>query len=475
MGLSLRLFRNGKIAWTLAGASMLVALLWPALWNGFPIVFSDTGGYLARPFEMTLATGRSAFYGAFLALGIAQKFWPEIIVQAALVAWLIVLTLRLHGFGGRPWLAAAIVIGLCAVTGVSWYTAQLMPDILLSAFVLSFAILAFHAQGLRRPETVILIAVIAAAIPTHMSILALALCLLVALGPLRLLAARMNLPPPAVALPAVAVAAGILLAPVSNYAIVKQFAFTPGGFNFVFGRLLQDGIVERYLAESCPDPTIKLCAYRTDLPDAADDWLWDDDSPLYALGGFDKFEPEARRIVIDSLRLYPAMNAKAAVIAVIDQFGDIATGDGLAPWNWHTQWALGQYAPATLGSYFASRQAQRPFNFDWANYIDIPVQALAIAGLIAIVVFGRDRKIAAFAVLLLLALLANAAICGVLSNPHDRYQSRLAWLAPLVVALAALDWRRARSKAAPQSHYAARRNWRMADKPADDVKPETVG
>ena len=33
------------------------------------------------------------------------------------------------------------------------------------------------------------------------------------------------------------------------------------------------------------------------------------------------------------------------------------------------------------------------------------------------------------------ALLANAVVCGVLSNPHDRYGARLVWIAPLVVTL----------------------------------------
>ena len=33
------------------------------------------------------------------------------------------------------------------------------------------------------------------------------------------------------------------------------------------------------------------------------------------------------------------------------------------------------------------------------------------------------------------ALLANAFVCGVLSNPHDRYGARLVWIAPLVVTL----------------------------------------
>jgi len=29
-------------------------------------------------------------------------------------------------------------------------------------------------------------------------------------------------------------------------------------------------------------------------------------------------------------------------------------------------------------------------------------------------------------------------VCGIFANPHDRYGARLAWLAPLVVGLAAL-------------------------------------
>jgi hypothetical protein len=39
------------------------------------------------------------------------------------------------------------------------------------------------------------------------------------------------------------------------------------------------------------------------------------------------------------------------------------------------------------------------------------------------------------------ALIGNAIICGVLSNPHDRYQSRVIWLPTLVVALMAVKRR----------------------------------
>src|ERR1700680_4877028 len=105
-----------NLAWWLAWAGMLLVLLAPALWNGFPLIFADTGGYLARPFERTLVLGRSAFYGTFIAAGIPLDFWPNVLIQAALTVWLIVLTLRVHGCGGRPGLALLTVIGLAVAT-----------------------------------------------------------------------------------------------------------------------------------------------------------------------------------------------------------------------------------------------------------------------------------------------------------------------------------------------------------------------
>ena len=37
-----------------------------------------------------------------------------------------------------------------------------------------------------------------------------------------------------------------------------------------------------------------------------------------------------------------------------------------------------------------------------------------------------------------IAVMANAFICGVLSNPHDRYGARMIWLAVATVGLAAV-------------------------------------
>jgi hypothetical protein len=444
---SLREPLRRHLSWTIAASVMIAALLWPALWNGFPIVFHDTGGYLARPFEGTLAFGRSAFYGAFLALGIPLGFWPNVAAQAALIAWLVVLTLRTHGFGGRPWLAAATVVGLSGVTGLAWFASHLMPDILVPVAALSIYLLAFRAQAIGRGETILLGAVLAAAMASHMSTLTLALALLAFLAFLALLrplAAKLRLSRPHLAPPAVAVALGVLLGPLSNLAIAGRFAFTPGGANFVFGRLLESGIVARYLSEQCPDPTLRLCAMRDKLPATVDKWFWDGASPLVELGGTDNFAPEAQRIVLASLLRYPGQCLETALSGTAVQFFNVGIGYALEPPDWHARWALERFAPDA--PFPGSRQQTTGSDLSWLSIIHIPVASIAIAALPVLVLLAWQRRVrpasAALSVMMLAALLANAAICGSFSVPADRYQNRLVPVAPLATWIAVLGWRR---------------------------------
>src|ERR1700690_2839957 len=63
-------------------------LLLPAWWNRFPLLEYDTGGYLARWFEGYLVPSRSTTYGLFLAAGWPLDFWPNVILQAAIICLL---------------------------------------------------------------------------------------------------------------------------------------------------------------------------------------------------------------------------------------------------------------------------------------------------------------------------------------------------------------------------------------------------
>ncbi|HEY6254232.1 MAG TPA: hypothetical protein VIY51_00390 [Xanthobacteraceae bacterium] len=431
-----------RLAWPAAVVLMMVALLGPALWNGFPLIFADTGGYVLRPFEGTLDIGRSALYGAFLAAAIPLEFWPNLLLQAALAVWIIVLTLRTHLHTLQPAVAVMVVLGLTLATSLPWTVSELMPDIFLLMAALALHLLAFPAPRLRVIEIAGLYAIIAFAIASHMTTLAVALALLVAYALIGLSASRLLLPRPRLAGAATAIGAGIALALTSNAIIAGQFAFTPGGPNFLFGRLVQDGIVGRYLERVCPDPTLRICPYRNALPASTDDWMWWSDSPLFKLGGWREFTPEAERIIIGTLVSDPLTHITTAVRDSLQQLVTLDTGDGINPDNTqHAVWALSQVAPHAMPRFEAAAQQKNLFDFTVINRIDVPLALLATAALPFILVGLRRRRPAAAALALsaFLALLSNAAICGIFSGPNTRYQSRLVPIAALAVLVAALQ------------------------------------
>jgi peptidoglycan/LPS O-acetylase OafA/YrhL len=87
--------------------------------------------------------------------------------------------------------------------------------------------------------------------------------------------------------------------------------------------------------------------------------------------------------------------------------------------------------------------------FGWLNAVHVPVYLGSLAVLPILVWFSGmrvRRPAAALALFVFFALLCNVAICGVLASPYDRYQRRLAFLAPLAVGMAAFGWRRTKRR-----------------------------
>ena len=417
---------------------MVALMLAPAIWNGFPIIFPDTGGYFTAPMVQQMANGRSALYGLFLILGIPLAFWPSVIAQAALMAWLFVVTLRVNGLGERPYLALGLVALLCVGTSLPWFAGQLMPDILFPAAALSLYLLGYADTALARWERWLLGAVVAFAMASHMAAAGMAVALVAAMALTQI--RRLALPRARLTLAAASVAAGILLCPVSNALLTGSFAFTPGGSSFLFGRLVEDGIVTRYLKDHCPDPSIRLCDYKDEVQEDADSWLWWGGSPLYKMGGWAAYEPEAARIIRDTLSEYPLMHATTAFHAAIGQFFSFQTEVGIDD-NGPTRWAFEEFLPRLYPILLAARQQAEPFDVEPLNVLHLPVAYLSLALMVLAMIvrrrLGLSDRTYALCLMLLAALAANAVICGVFSHPVDRYQSRLVLLVPFVVAIIA--------------------------------------
>jgi hypothetical protein len=81
------------------------------------------------------------------------------------------------------------------------------------------------------------------------------LLMLLAGAPLLSLVAPSGLPRRRLGNGAIAVALGAALVFAANATVTKQLTWTPGGFALSFGRMLQDGIVQKYLDEHCPRAT----------------------------------------------------------------------------------------------------------------------------------------------------------------------------------------------------------------------------
>jgi hypothetical protein len=440
---------SNSLAWFLAGPAMVLLLMAPALWNGFPLIFPDTGGYLDRPLLHTLGLGRSALYGLFLYSGIPFAFWLNAALQSALTAWLLMVTMRTNGLGARPWLAVVIVAFLTVATSLPWFAGQLMPDILFPAAVLSVYLLAFRLENLSRAERFALAAVIALAIPSHMAAAGMCVAVIAALWLLSLVK-RLALPKAQLLFATLSVAAGIALCPISNLAITGNFVFTPGGSTFLFGRLIEDGIVARYLDEACPDASLHLCGYRATLPDDADGWLWDNDSPFRSVGDETSWASEERTITLASIERYPFMHASTAVTAAVTQFFSFQTEVGVDN-NGPTIYMFGEHFPNFFTQFLSARQQKDRFDVGPLNYLHVPVAGLSILALGLALTFRRrlilSDETAALCLTILLALAANATICGVFSHPVDRYQSRLVLLAPFAVAILIAQRQRAMSAA----------------------------
>ncbi|MDR3631243.1 MAG: hypothetical protein P4L42_13010 [Desulfocapsaceae bacterium] len=433
------------VSWLLCLICSLAVFLAPALWNGFPIVFFDTGGYVDGVLEMVPFPGRSFFYGMFLwaASWGWWSFWGPVLAQSLFTLWVIHLMLRCHDLPAGPQATALLCFALGVSTSISWYTSQLMPDILVPLAVLALWLLSFRWEKLRRSERAGLAALALLGILSHMSCMALAIGLAGIVAIVKIFGRRQGqvLTPSSWAAAAV-VAAGLMLMPMTYLALTGKATYTPGGPDFIFGKLVQDGIAQRWLRDNCPAPGIKLCELQDRMPKTADEFLWGVHSPFQDIGEWSgAADAELSHLVKSCVRAYAGSVAWGALRATVQQMAMVKTGDGLLEFHAITRGVFTNALPRTAKPFNAANQQQggiKPSVFRVLNLLHIPVACLSVFGLIIAISRGLGsgrHEVAGLASFMLSALFGNALICGALSGPHNRYQNRLVWLATLAVCL----------------------------------------
>ena len=432
--------RSTASGWVwIAAVAIPLMLIAPALWNGYPLLQYDTGGYLARWYEGYLVPSRSTVFGLYLHFGEDSHFWINLGVQALATLWILQLTLRVFGMA-RPLRLMAVSVILILTTALPWLASMLLTDIFAGLSVLSLFILVLHGDRTSTVEKCLLFAFTAFAAATHSATLAVLLGLCCSgwiarpwLGDRIAVSGLLQ--------GSLTVIAGALMLLSANFALSGQFAWTPGGYGVAFGRMMQDGIVARYLNAHCPEQRLKLCPYRNEFPPTADDFLWGR-SVFNELGRFQGLNDEMEFIVRRSLAEYPLRQAEAAVVATAQQLADVATGEGTQRWIPHTTGIIERYLPAQVAPMHAAHQYRGDIDFTVMNRIHVPAALLSMLLVTAIFASALRRRriddLSLLAATVSLALLGNAFVCGVISGPHDRYGARMVWIATLVALIAAI-------------------------------------
>ena len=424
-----------------AAIAIPLALLAPAIWNGYPLLQWDTGGYLARWYEGYLVPSRSTVFGLYLHYGQGSSFWLNLGIQALATLWILQLTLRVLGMLRPSWLIA-ISLGLILATTLPWLASMLLTDLFAGLSVLALFILVLHGPRISSVEKYALFAFIAFSAATHSATLGILLGLC-CLGWMAWPFLRERIAISGLIQACLSLVAGAVLLLSANFALSGQLAWTPGGYGVAFGRMLQDGIVKRYLDEHCPQQKLKLCPYRNELPATADRFLWGN-GVFNTLGRFKGLNDEMEFIVRRSLAEYPAWNAEAALTGTAKQLTFVATGEGVNEWIGHTYGIIERYLPAQVKPMRAAKQQRWRLDFTTINRIHVPVALTSM--FLAALVFGyglwrrKADDITLLAATVSFAVLGNAFICAVISGPHDRYGARLAWVATFAVLIAAVRY-----------------------------------
>ena len=302
----------------LGGALLLV---WPALLNGYPILFSDTGGLLDMGLAGDMGWDKPWVYGPFLALTSAGlTLWGSVAAQGLLLSHLLWLTQSVMA-PPRQGRHLALCAVLAAATAAPWFAALLMPDILAPLVVLSLFVLAFGPGRVSRTALAWAGVVGTLAIASHLAHLVLAAGVVAAAGLL-----RWRLP----WRPALPIAAALLFLLGSNLVGNGVLAVSPYGSVFALARLIGDGPGRAYVDAACPAAGWRICAWQGRLSADSDEFLWHPNGPIWADGfGPIRYAPEAARLVPAIIAAHPGAVLQAAAANTLHQLALVRIGDTL--------------------------------------------------------------------------------------------------------------------------------------------------
>lgn len=440
--------RQADPVWVAAHGIGAALLMWIALANGFPLLFADSGSYLRVGTETFYPLDRPVAYGLLIApVARYAGLWAIIIGQALFTSWLVGQVLIAVTARRSATMLVLVLATLAGLSSLPWFVGQIMPDLFTPLMALTLYMMLFAPYSGWRAW--MMAALLTGQITLHLSHIPIAAAL-IGLGGLVLAwqngwqAATARLAPAAAAwLTAVLGLCSVNLLATDNFRPTLQ------SDKFLVARVLDGKIGQPVLDRLCATEQWRLCRARAfvERPGLAlpgQDYLWATESPRAALehDGPTAFRAEEGAFARRVLRENPVGVLRVALLGWREQLVRVRAADGMVA-----------YPPQMQ----VAKQIHRHFRedsaaFDKSRQQQGTLQRLALApdraiGLLVVLlapfvvwsaVRRGDHRMVALATVILGTIVSNAAVCGILSGPADRYQSRVLWLLPLfgLIALA---------------------------------------
>ena len=417
-----------------------------------------------------LVGGRSVFYG--LAVWVAAAAGrPEVmtVVQAAAIVAVLRLVWDLlpeQGTSRRKEAGFLMTIGLLAwATPAGFFAGLLMPDVFAPLGILAVALLVCAWTMLGRATRLGLALLLAFSLAAHTSHLLVAICTIGTGTALRLAApaARRCLSARGLACCLAAAGAAIAAGLTADIAAKELTGADTISRPHLTAHLVDDGPGALWVARNCPASVgagaggteMAVCAFRDRIPT---DWIAFLFSASSERGAFEARDasPLLRRALSEQdpafawavLRDDPVGTTVFMAGAFLEQLVSVRYDD--VPLSGRALRDRMEAFPAGLMRQGGGRIASDPILLSALSAsAEITAAAGAVALLIGYVALLRDSGAAPGTGILLwivaavvLGVILNAAVCGMLASPYDRFQSRVIFLIPAfaVATWSALLW-----------------------------------
>lgn len=447
-------FYYGESAWEKLGIT-LPDFLWPNVSSGdvSPEAFAtfdklsigDTALVGASGEDgWTPAAGRSVYYGTLLALpGIFSPPWNGVLLQAYCSALTVALAWRtVIGAVGLYYLAVMGALSIFSTFGV--FASTTMPDVWAAIGILAVAVIIGAQDRIGRIDGMVLWSFVLFAALAHSSHLAV-LVVLTALCACARVAGLVMIPWATIGKLFAILIATVGLAIGARIAIERAAGNPPLGMPFLTAHLIDGGPGMDFIRDACPEVGFAVCERADQLPVEWREFIFKVGTPTDYRR---QLVEEDASFALATLRHDPlaviglTLRDAARQVAMIDLVSTpIRAGIGES--------AAVENSPTPLAQKVLMG---RLYDTEWFyRYLSIVNTGLVLAGLVALALlatrptFGEKAgEVQRFLAVSTAGLLLNAAICGILASPYDRFQARVAWLVPILAVIALFAYSRDR-------------------------------